>query len=70
MGDDRLARFYRDEFGRVLATVLRLVGDFHVAEEAVQEAFTTALERWERDGWPRNPRSGSVRSASSSNARA
>jgi RNA polymerase sigma-70 factor (ECF subfamily) len=63
MGDDRLARFYRDEFGRVLATVLRLVGDFHVAEEAVQEAFTTALERWERDGWPRNPRSWLVSTA-------
>jgi RNA polymerase sigma-70 factor (ECF subfamily) len=65
MGDDRLARFYRDEFGRVLATVLRLVGDFHVAEEAVQEAFTTALERWERDGWPRNPRSWLVSTARS-----
>jgi RNA polymerase sigma-70 factor (ECF subfamily) len=63
MGDDRLARFYRDEFGRVLASVLRLVGDFHVAEEAVQEAFTTALERWERDGWPRNPRSWLVSTA-------
>jgi RNA polymerase sigma-70 factor (ECF subfamily) len=39
------------------------VGDFHVAEEAVQEAFTTALERWERDGWPRNPRSWLVSTA-------
>jgi RNA polymerase sigma-70 factor (ECF subfamily) len=48
--------FYRDELGRVLATVIRLVGDFHVAEESVQEAFATALERWPRDGWPANPR--------------
>jgi RNA polymerase sigma-70 factor (ECF subfamily) len=63
MGDDRFARFYRDEFGRVLATVIRLVGDFHVAEEAVQEAFATALGRWEPDGWPRNPRSWLVSTA-------
>jgi len=56
MGEDRFARFYRDEFGRVLATVIRLVGDFHVAEEAVQEAFATALDRW-GSSWPRNPRS-------------
>jgi RNA polymerase sigma-70 factor (ECF subfamily) len=36
--------------------VIRLVGDFQVAEEAVQEAFATAVERWARDGRPRNPR--------------
>ncbi len=48
--------FYRDEFGRVLAAVIRAVGDFHVAEEAVQDAFAAALERWPRDGWPTNPR--------------
>ena len=53
---DRLESFYRQEFGRVLATVIRLVGDFHVAEEAVQDAFATALERWPQDGWPANPR--------------
>jgi len=53
----QIERFYRDEFGRVLATVIRLVGDFHVAEESVQEAFMAALERWPRDGWPTNPRS-------------
>ena len=62
MGDavDDLAR---DEFGRVLATVIRLVGDFHVAEEAVQEAFATALERWPREGRPRNPRAWLVTTA-------
>ena len=52
-----IERFYGDEFGRVLATVIRLVGDFHVAEEAVQDAFAVALERWPRDGRPANPRS-------------
>jgi RNA polymerase sigma-70 factor (ECF subfamily) len=40
----------------VLATVIRAIGDFHVAEEAVQDAFAVALERWPRDGLPRNPR--------------
>jgi len=55
--------FYRDEFGRVLATVIRLVGDFHVAEEAVQDAFAVALERWPREGEPRNPRAWLVSTA-------
>jgi RNA polymerase sigma-70 factor (ECF subfamily) len=54
--DAEIERFYREEFGRVLATVIRLVGDFPVAEEAVQEAFAVALERWPREGRPSNPR--------------
>jgi RNA polymerase sigma-70 factor (ECF subfamily) len=55
--------FYRDEFGRVLAAVIRAVGDFHVAEEAVQDAFVAALERWPRDGRPPNPRAWLVATA-------
>ncbi|HXJ33299.1 MAG TPA: RNA polymerase sigma factor [Candidatus Eisenbacteria bacterium] len=51
-----IERFYREEWGRVLATVIRLLGDFHVAEEAVQDAFAAALERWPREGAPTNPR--------------
>jgi RNA polymerase sigma-70 factor (ECF subfamily) len=47
----------------VLATVIRLIGDFHVAEEAVQEAFAVALERWPREGWPTNPRAWVVTTA-------
>jgi len=43
--------------------VIRLVGDLHVAEEAVQEAFAVALERWPRDGRPRNPRAWVVSTA-------
>ena len=58
-----IERFYREEFGRVLATVIRLVGDFHVAEEAVQDAFAVALERWPREGRPRNPRAWLVATA-------
>lgn len=51
-----LDAFYRDEFGRVLASVLRHIRDFHAAEEAAQDAFAVALEQWPRDGWPTNPR--------------
>jgi RNA polymerase sigma-70 factor (ECF subfamily) len=47
---------YRCESRRVLATLIRLLGDFDLAEEAVQEAFAAAVERWPEDGVPRNPR--------------
>ncbi len=47
---------YRAESGRILATLIRLLGDFDLAEDAVQDAFATALERWPREGVPANPR--------------
>lgn len=47
---------FRREAGRVLATLIRLLGDFDLAEEARQEAFTAAIEQWERSGVPSNPR--------------
>jgi RNA polymerase sigma-70 factor (ECF subfamily) len=47
---------YRAESRRVLATLIRLLGDFDLAEEALHEAFRTALEQWPRDGVPANPR--------------
>ena len=47
---------YRSESRRVLATLIRLLGDFDLAEEALHDAFTAALERWPRDGVPANPR--------------
>ena len=56
MEHEAFARFYRDEFGRILATVIRSIGDFELAEDAVQEAFAAALEQWPRDGMPDNPR--------------
>jgi RNA polymerase sigma-70 factor (ECF subfamily) len=56
-------RFYREEFGRILATVIRLVGDFDLAEEAVQDAFATALVQWPRSGWPDQPRAWMVSTA-------
>jgi RNA polymerase sigma-70 factor (ECF subfamily) len=53
---DRIARVYREESGRVLATLIRLLGDFDTAEEALQDAFAAAVTQWERDGIPENPR--------------
>jgi RNA polymerase sigma-70 factor (ECF subfamily) len=47
---------YRSDSRRVLATLIRLLGDFDLAEEALHEAFTAAIERWPRDGVPENPR--------------
>jgi RNA polymerase sigma-70 factor (ECF subfamily) len=47
---------YRLESRRVLATLIRLLGDFDLAEEALHDAFTAALEQWPRDGVPGNPR--------------
>jgi RNA polymerase sigma-70 factor (ECF subfamily) len=47
---------YRTESRRVLATLIRLLGDFDLAEEALHEAFAAAVERWPVDGIPRNPR--------------
>jgi RNA polymerase sigma-70 factor (ECF subfamily) len=47
---------YRCESRRVLATLIRLLGDFDLAEEALHEAFTAAVEQWSRDGLPANPR--------------
>jgi RNA polymerase sigma-70 factor (ECF subfamily) len=47
---------YRTESRRVLATLIRLLGDFDVAEEAVHEAFVAAVEQWAADGVPANPR--------------
>lgn len=57
-GDARLAvdAVYRQESRRVLATLIRLLGDFDLAEEALHDAFAAAVERWPRDGVPGNPR--------------
>jgi len=47
---------YRSESRRVLATLIRLLGDFELAEEALHDAFTAAMAQWPRDGVPANPR--------------
>ncbi len=50
-----VAAAFRDEWGRIVATLIRLTGDWDLAEEAAQDAFTLALDRWRRDGVPRRP---------------
>src|SRR2546430_12397788 len=52
---DVVARAFRDERAAVLATLIRHVGDFQLAEDAVQDAYAAALTTWPRDGVPANP---------------
>jgi RNA polymerase sigma-70 factor (ECF subfamily) len=58
-----LEQAFRDEWGRVLAALIGFLGDFDLAEEAAQEAFALAAERWPRDGTPDNPRAWLVTTA-------
>ena len=58
-----LDQAFRDEWGRVLANLIGYLGDFELAEEAAQEAFAAAAERWPRDGEPANPRAWLVTTA-------
>jgi RNA polymerase sigma-70 factor (ECF subfamily) len=51
-----IEKIFRDEAGRALATLIRLVGDFDLAEDVLQEAFAAALERWPSTDAPANPR--------------
>src|SRR5215467_11872985 len=51
-----IEKIFRDEAGRVLATLIRLVGDFDLAEDVLQEAFAVALQRWPSEAPPANPR--------------
>src|SRR5579864_7601004 len=51
-----LDSLYRVDSGRILATLIRLLGDFDLAEEAMHEAFAAALSLWPRTGVPGNPR--------------
>lgn len=51
-----VGEFYRQESRRVLATLIRLLGDFELAEEALHDAFAAAMEQWPQEGLPDNPR--------------
>ena len=53
--NDVVAAAYADEWGRIVATLIRLTGDWDLAEECTQDAFARALERWPRDGVPDRP---------------
>jgi RNA polymerase sigma-70 factor, ECF subfamily len=61
--DAVVSGIYRSDWGRVLATVIRLTGDFGIAEDATQEAFEAAVHQWRTDGVPEHPRSWLVRTA-------
>src|SRR2546422_458517 len=52
---ETLEQVFREEYGRIIATLIRLSGSFDLAEEALQEAFASAVASWERAGTPRNP---------------
>ncbi len=56
MEESEITAVYREEGRRVFATLVRLLGDFDLAEEALHEAFTAAVLQWPRDGVPQNPR--------------
>jgi RNA polymerase sigma-70 factor (ECF subfamily) len=53
---EKIDSVYRAESGRILATLIRLLGDFDLAEDAMHDAFAAAVERWPKDGVPSNPR--------------
>ena len=58
-----LDQVFHEDWGRVLATLIGLLGDFELAEEAAQEAFAIAADHWPRDGSPSNPRAWLIRTA-------
>ncbi|WAU81548.1 RNA polymerase sigma factor [Streptomyces sp. Qhu-G9] len=53
--EEAVATAFRDEWGQVVATLIRVTGDWDLAEECAQDAFAQALDRWRRDGVPRRP---------------
>lgn len=53
--ENTLEQVFREEYGRIISTLIRTSGSFDLAEEALQEAFTSAASTWGRDGAPRNP---------------
>jgi RNA polymerase sigma-70 factor (ECF subfamily) len=61
--DAAISGLYSSDWGRILATVIRLTGDFNIAEEATQEAFEVAVGRWRDDGIPEHPRAWLIQTA-------
>jgi RNA polymerase sigma-70 factor, ECF subfamily len=60
---DIIDSVYRSESRRVFATLVRVLGDFDLAEEAMHEAFAAAMQQWEKEGVPENPRAWLVSTA-------
>lgn len=61
--DQTIATVYRADWGRIVAILIRLVGDFNLAEEAAQEAFAAAVNQWQSQGIPDLPRAWIIRTA-------
>jgi RNA polymerase sigma-70 factor (ECF subfamily) len=61
--EQAIEELYRSDWGRIVATLIRLVGDFEVAEEAVQEAFAAAVDQWRSSGVPEFPRAWIIQTA-------
>ncbi len=63
MSTQAVEEVYRSDWGRIVATLIRLVGDFDLAEEAAQEAFTAAVDQWRVSGVPEFPRAWIIQTA-------
>ena len=61
--DEAVEVVWRSDWGRILATLIRLIGDFEVAEDAAQEAFTAAVDQWRTSGVPDSPRAWIIQTA-------
>src|SRR5882672_5893454 len=61
--DEAVESLYRSDWGRIVASLIRLVGDFEVAEEAAQEAFTAGVNQWRTSGVPEFPRAWIIQTA-------
>src|SRR5713101_8063514 len=61
--DAAVEALYRSDWGRILATLIRLIGDFEGAEDAAQEAFTAAVDQWRTAGVPESPRAWIIETA-------
>src|SRR6266446_6383056 len=61
--DEAVEALYRSDWGRIVAALIRLVGDFAVAEEAAQEAFTAGVNQWRTGGVPEFPRAWIIQTA-------
>src|SRR5712671_5773488 len=61
--DQAVEVVYRTDWGRIVAALIRLVGDFEMAEEAAQEAFTAAVDQWRATGVPEFPRAWIIQTA-------
>src|ERR1051325_8314229 len=61
--EEAVESLYRSDWGRIVATLIRLVGDFDTAEEAAQEAFAAAVNQWAEAGIPECPRAWIIQTA-------